>query len=64
MSERKLTKRIPQLEGLRFIMCCIIILSHFEFLSNSKIVGGTQNTFITQRWQWITSLCCQDLAYV
>lgn len=33
-------KRIPQLEGLRFIMCCIIILSHFEFLSNSKIVGG------------------------
>ena len=40
MSERKLTKRIPQLEGLRFIMCCIIILSHFEFLSNSKIVGG------------------------
>ena len=39
MSERKLTKRIPQLEGLRFIMCCIIILSHFEFLSNSKIVG-------------------------
>lgn len=21
-------------------MCCIIILSHFEFLSNSKIVGG------------------------
>ena len=40
MSERKLTKRIPQLEGLRFIMCCIIILSHFEFLSNSKIVVG------------------------
>lgn len=52
MSERKLTKRIPQLEGLRFIMCCIIILSHFEFLSNSKIVGGgTQSIFITQRWQ-------------
>ena len=50
MSERKLTKRIPQLEGLRFIMCCIIILSHFEFLSNSKIVGGwgTQSIFITQ----------------
>lgn len=66
MSERKLTKRIPQLEGLRFIMCCIIILSHFEFLSNSKIVGGggTQSIFITQRWQWIISLCCQDLAYV
>ena len=40
MSGTKQTKRIPQLEGLRFIMCCIIILSHFEFLSNSKIVGG------------------------
>ena len=33
MSGTKQTKRIPQLEGLRFIMCCIIILSHFEFLS-------------------------------
>lgn len=65
MSGTKQTKRIPQLEGLRFIMCCIIILSHFEFLSNSKIVGGdTQSTFITQRWQWIISLCCQDLAYI
>ena len=40
MSGTKQTKRIPQLEGLRFIMCCIIILSHFEFLSSSKIVGG------------------------
>ena len=40
MSGTKQTKRIPQLEGLRFIMCCIIILSHFEFLSNSKIVVG------------------------
>lgn len=57
MSGTKQTKRIPQLEGLRFIMCCIIILSHFEFLGNSKIVrGGTQSTFITQRWQWIISL--------
>ena len=41
MSDSKLTKRIPQLEGLRFIMCCVIILSHFEFLSNSIIGGGT-----------------------
>ena len=66
MGGAKLSKRIPQLEGLRIIMCCIIILSHFEFLSNSKIVGGgrTQSTFITQRWQWIISLCCQDLEYV
>ena len=40
MGGAKLSKRIPQLEGLRIIMCCIIILSHFEFLSNSKIVGG------------------------
>lgn len=40
MGGAKLSKRIPQLEGLRFIMCCIIILSHFEFLGNSKIVGG------------------------
>lgn len=36
---KKKTKRIPQLEGLRFIMCCIIILSHFEFLSKSKLFG-------------------------
>ena len=45
MSGKKQTKRIPQLEGLRFIMCCIIILSHFEFLSNSKIVGAYTNYF-------------------
>lgn len=45
MSGTKQTKRIPQLEGLRFIMCCIIILSHFEFLSNSKIVGGYTKYF-------------------
>lgn len=45
MSGTKQTKRIPQLEGLRFIMCCMIILSHFEFLSNSKIVGGYTKYF-------------------
>ena len=38
--EKKSTKRIPQLEGMRFIMCCIIILSHFEFLGNLNVVGG------------------------
>lgn len=39
--ERKMkTKRISQLEGLRFIMCCIIILSHFEFLFDSNLIGG------------------------
>lgn len=38
--EKKSTKRIPQLEGMRFIMCCIIVLSHFEFLGNLNVVGG------------------------
>ena len=32
---KQASKRIPQLEGLRFIMCCIIILSHLEFLGES-----------------------------
>lgn len=31
--------RILQLEGIRFIMCCIIILSHFEFLEKSQYFG-------------------------
>lgn len=35
----KQSKRIPQLEGLRFVMCCIIILSHMEYLGNSKVCG-------------------------
>lgn len=33
-------KRLPQLEGLRFVMCCVIIVSHLEFLENSAQIGG------------------------
>lgn len=33
-------KRLPQLEGLRFVMCCVIIVSHLEFLENSTQIGG------------------------
>ena len=29
-------KRVRQLDGLRFIFCCVIIFSHFEFLEKSK----------------------------
>lgn len=32
-------KRINQLDGLRFIFCVIIIISHFEFLTNSSHFG-------------------------
>lgn len=43
---KKASKRIPQLEGLRFIMCCIIILSHFEFLGDSEIFGDFYKTYL------------------
>lgn len=39
-------KRIPQLEGLRFIMCCVIILSHFEFLGESPVFGEFYKTYL------------------
>lgn len=41
------SKRIPQLEGLRFIMCCIIVLSHFEFLCQSEIFGEFYDTYLS-----------------
>lgn len=43
---KQASKRIPQLEGMRFIMCCIIILSHFEFLGNSEIFGDFYKTYL------------------
>lgn len=43
---KQASKRIPQLEGLRFILCCIIILSHFEFLGDSEIFGDFYNTYL------------------
>ena len=40
------TKRIPQLEGLRFIMCLVIILSHLEFLANANDFGPIYRTYL------------------
>lgn len=38
-------RRVTQLEGLRFIMCCIIILSHLEFLGELGLFGKIYNRF-------------------
>ena len=46
LASKQASKRIPQLEGLRFIMCCIIILSHFEFLGDSEIFGDFYKTYL------------------
>lgn len=43
---KQASKRILQLEGLRFIMCCIIILSHLEFLGGSGIFGDFYTTYL------------------
>lgn len=40
MNETMENKRLPQFEGLRFVMCCVIIVSHLEFLENSARIGG------------------------
>ncbi len=39
-------KRIPQLEALRFVMCIVIVVSHFEFLDDSTVVGSFYKQYI------------------
>lgn len=39
-------KRIPQLEALRFVMCIVIVVSHFEFLYDSTMVGSFYKQYI------------------
>lgn len=43
--KEKTSRRILQLEGMRFIMCCIIMMSHFEFLKESNLVGEIYEKF-------------------
>ena len=35
-----------QLDGIRFIMCCIIVVLHFGFLKNSKLIGKAYVKFL------------------
>ena len=46
--KNKTNERLTQLDGLRFIMIIMVVISHFEFLKNSPIIGDKFDLYIAR----------------